>query len=615
MASSDSDEGDETLELRFATTRPGDVEQELTQQDQFNTDQVPLPATLTRESLQNTGDARRPDLDGPVRVRLSYRPAATEDFMAPLAPTLQRHLSAAAVDCSDVDWGRPDYLVLEDFGTTGLRGRTDIKDDRDFSDFWRRVGRSHKSGAKGGSWGLGKLVFPVSSRVNVVFGLTVRDDDPERTPWLMGQALLNTHRIGTVEYVPHGFFARFRDDGFPMPCSNPEIIERFKAATGVTRRDEPGFSIVVPFPRPELRPAALVPLIVEHYFFPILTGALEVDADGTLISAATIDGLLEEAKGLSPAQTAFIRELHALRAEDRPVRAAPAWVRSWEEAFPEEELERLRASYARGDLIHVRVPLSLTRKDGTEAAGDFDLVVRTAQPGAEPVALFVRNAITVPNEARHFPSRTAFGALIASEGPVSEFLRDAENPAHTSWNGNAEKLTKKWRSAAARLSRIRSALRDLNALLENAEGVSDPDALIELLNVRRAAPERKKAPNPISRPVRLQIDRSEPRYRIRARRGGFSVVAGPGLQEGHLPLRLTVRCAYAVARGNAFKRYHRADFELGGSDVVVTTTGDVMHDAKNNRIAVVARARDFSLSVDGFDPNRDVVVSVTEAPE
>jgi len=43
------------MELLFRIVRPEEVEQELTQKDQFNTDKVPLAATLVRESHQEQG--------------------------------------------------------------------------------------------------------------------------------------------------------------------------------------------------------------------------------------------------------------------------------------------------------------------------------------------------------------------------------------------------------------------------------------------------------------------------------------------------------------------------------------------------------------------------------
>jgi hypothetical protein len=87
------------------------------------------------------------------------------------------------------------YLVIEDFGTRGLQGDPKQSEDdeaesgprNDFYFFWRNIGRSKKSATDLGRWGLGKTVFPASSRVNAFFALAVRHDDRRRL--LMGQAV------------------------------------------------------------------------------------------------------------------------------------------------------------------------------------------------------------------------------------------------------------------------------------------------------------------------------------------------------------------------------------------------------------------------------------------
>ena len=61
------------MELRFRHIRPDEVEQELTQKDQFNTDSVPLAATLIRESIQNSTDARVGSADEPAIIRISFK--------------------------------------------------------------------------------------------------------------------------------------------------------------------------------------------------------------------------------------------------------------------------------------------------------------------------------------------------------------------------------------------------------------------------------------------------------------------------------------------------------------------------------------------------------------
>lgn len=611
--------GAQLLEIRFAETRRSDVEQELTQKDQFDTDKVPLPATLIREAIQNTNDARADDNHGPVTMRIGFHKAtAVPDFLAEVFAGLKPHLVAVDVATDGLDFDLPDFLTLEDFGTTGLTGSLEVKDSKHFSDFWRRIGRSHKGGSSGGSWGLGKLVFPFSSRIYTMFGLTVREGE-EGPGWLMGQTILSTHTLGGVEHMPHGFSAEFAEDNFAIPTGDRSSLEAFRTAAGFFRTTEPGLSLAIPFPRDELSADRLIPLVIEHYFFPILTGRLIVHVGDVAIDTDTVNLLIEthKAGNLTPAHIEFIRELHAARTADAPVHAPADWaIKGFAAAFDAETLDRLRTAYARGELLHVRAPLTVKPKDASDQAGEFDLFLRVATPGVSPVTLFVRNAITIPNEARSFVSPTTFGALVAASGPVAAFLRDAENPAHTLWNGRAEKLVRRWRSPSPSLAAVRKALRDLNQALENSAGVKDPDALLDLLNIRRTADSPKPTPNPIVRKPKVDIPPPQPpRFRLRTRSGGFSIVAGPALTHDDLPMKLLVRCGYAVARGNALKRWDPNDFEFSESSGLATTSTGATLNGTGNRLALTATESTFEVDVAGFDVNRDVVVVISEIRE
>jgi hypothetical protein len=123
--------------------------------------------------------------DAPSRARLAH-------YFARLSPALVGR--QIEVD----DFGVPQmpcrFLVVEDFGTTGLEGDTLLFRDPAPTDsspqyfywFWRNIGRSGKTGDELGRWGLGKTVFRAASRVGCMFGLTIRKSD-QRTI-LMGQA-------------------------------------------------------------------------------------------------------------------------------------------------------------------------------------------------------------------------------------------------------------------------------------------------------------------------------------------------------------------------------------------------------------------------------------------
>ena len=153
------------------------VESGVTQRDQFRNDEVELSDTIVRESIQNSLDATLP---GEVtHVRFSYIDGSRleSSFVEELFSGQLEHAEAAGRDVQAVDFSVPSALVIEDFGTKGLTGGTDVKDNDNFSDFWRRHGKSHKTGTSRGRWGLGKLVYSSSSMLGVFFGLTVRNGE------------------------------------------------------------------------------------------------------------------------------------------------------------------------------------------------------------------------------------------------------------------------------------------------------------------------------------------------------------------------------------------------------------------------------------------------------
>jgi hypothetical protein len=606
------------MELLFREVRPDEVEQELTQRDQFNTDRVPLAATLVRESHQNSTDARPKNSASPVKIRIAYKASdpATAPFWRGWLIKVQEHLDASGLGLRNLDLGMPDFLVIEDFATTGLTGSVDRKDEDNFSDFWRRVGRSHKAGNKGGSWGLGKLVFPVASEIRTFFGLTIRDGDAAVQPLLMGQTVLTTHRINGTDFAPHGFFAVPGAKGFQLPVTDRALIARFSAAVGFTRRSEPGLSVAIPFPQDTLRPERLLPLIVEHYFFPILTGQLEVACGAHTITARTFDTVANPPDSpplVDPSLIAFIREI------DRAGSAAPQLTlpKSWAaqglgQVVGEQELQSLRRIYDAGALVHVRAPILLRPRQGKPEDGTFDLFLRRAPDDAPGKALFIRGSVTLPNEEINFRNRKAFAALVAPDGPVSQFLRDAENPAHTSWNGNAEKLTRNWRAAADRLREIRHSLRQLHELVDQGIRREDPDALKALISLKdRAAAPRSREPS-LVRPANVpELAPSPKLYTLTSRKGGFSLKAGPGLTANSLPLKINVRAAYDMPTGNPFKKFSRYDFDFRAgtvSDIRIKNSGANYSVPEPNALEVNVTAVNFLLEVTGFDVNRDLVV-------
>ena len=203
-----------------------------------------------------------------------------------------------------------------------------------------------------------------------------------------------------------------------------------------------------------------------------------------------------------------------------------------------------------------------------------------------------------------------FGALVAEDPAIASFLGDAENPAHTRWNGAAEKLDKNWKAGKTRLSEIRNSLNRLYEALSQAIELREPEALIDVFSIPDLTGGSKGRAR--TRPPVIPLLTPSPKlYRILERQGGFSIAAGPGLTEDKLPMRVRVRAAYDVLRGDPFKRYSPFDFDLTKDELEISATGADFAATSPNELAIDANQVAFRVDLDGFDRNRDLMVRAT----
>ncbi len=602
------------MKVFFRKIKPDEVEQEMTQRDQFNTDEVGLVETLMRELHQNSMDACDPGKV--VHTRIAIRETAPEfqtywkDMFDPLLP----HLGACSIDLAGIDLSRPRILTIEDFGTSGLTGAWDRKDEGNFSDFWRRVGCSHKGGTKGGRWGLGKLVYSSSSQLGSFFGVSVALDDPSGAPTLMGQAVLNIHRIEGTDFVQYGFFAETGPGGIPLPVRDPAKVEAFRQASGISRTKEPGLSIAIPFIRDGFTESAFIPFVVKNYFFPILTGQLEVTVGAETITAATFDELARRYGGpeLADGQLVrFIREIDTARKTPPEVTLSPTWTQNMETAVGEATLKDLRDAYGAKKLVHVRAPITLQPKTGSAEATYLDLFLRMADGGVAGRALAVRGGLTIPGESQSFRAGQVFGALVAQDKAINSFLGDAENPAHTRWTGTAGKLKDRWQNPSPRLQEVRRSLNGLHLLLAKAIERLENDALIHLLSVMDAGQKKPLKHDIIKPPIVPPIQSKPKAYSIASRVGGFAVKGVP-VPAASYPMQIRVRAAYDILRGNPFKKHSPYDFNMTNCELQYSFSGATYSATGPNEIVIEATDPEFSVEVKGFDPKRDLLVRATD---
>ncbi len=613
---------------RFTPKTPGIRERNPIAGEFFSTEATDRPGeALVREGIQNSLDAAAGE--GPVMVRMRVsgeRGACSRAEVSEFLEGLEPHLTA------DSNGLRPDaipgpedscpFLVFEDFGTVGLTGDTGEDNpqndaDNNFYYFFRAEGSSAKEG-KRGTWGVGKQVFPRSSRINSIFGLTVRADDGRKL--VMGMSVLKSHDVNGQRYMPDGWFGG--SEGLTtVPIDDEEVIDKFCKAFDVQRGDkETGLTIVVPWCQLDVGDSELREAVLQQYFWPILKGKLEV-----LIEAPGIDDLVLT-------RNSFKAEVERLDDDSRsrilPFVELTDWVgdlherdyfeikmpdasRRWEwseELFADDLLDEMRKRYEAGERLAIRVPVTVRPRNAPEEAAFFDVILERDEDLQSAEVKYIRDGLII---SRVSPGRVhGVRALVVVEEslPMAEFLRKAENPAHTEWQAAAANFSGEYKSGKSDLEFVKLSVKEIVRVLTAAAQEEAPRLLVDYFSIPASEePDEVLEPTPEPGPDPPDVDPpgpSSPRVVIRGLQDGFVVVPSQASDFDSETLR--IECAYDVRSGNAFKRYNPADFDLADLDLNVDGVDVVRAEAN----ALVIRIRDpkFRVAVTGFDTNRDVRV-------
>ncbi|MDE0393282.1 MAG: hypothetical protein OYK82_00740 [Gammaproteobacteria bacterium] len=586
---------------QFGTISPDEKEQDVTQRDQFNNDAIGLAEALVREAIQNSTDANSSDSPVTVRFRtetLAGRDAATvRTLLRPLAP----HLEATGWSTEPLGENRIELLLVEDFGTTGLTGSVVRRDRGNFYNFWRRLGGSNKRGSKGGRWGLGKLVFSSASQIGAFFGLTIREGDA--SAYLMGEAALKVHEIDDTLHRWYGYFAD-HEGSVPLPSSGVRFVQDFRSATRVRRSCEPGLSIVIPYVH-DINHESILGAIAKNYYFPILLDRLIVDVNGTVLNRVSLHDIAQRVGKTLDVPFDFIRRVGRALSEQADFEGLNGVTPQEPNAayFPEEVLDALREKYASGDVVHVRLPVELTTQAGEDELSWIDLFLQRTPAEGQPYSIFVRDRMVIPEE-RYGVIANVRGAMVASESSIATFLGDAENPAHTRWNENAERLRKNWHRPHLTLRAVRHSLRNLHRTLADEDQTVDKTALVRFFSV----PVRSELGGGGKEKFKRKRD-TVPPWRIEPRKGAFRIThttETPGLA---LPMDVRVLVSYDTPVGDPFRQYEQYDFDLSDQKTIkVEEEGAHVVDVDGNAITFRLTRPSFVVTISGFDVNRDLVV-------
>jgi hypothetical protein len=606
----------------FSPQLADQVEAEITQRDQFDNDDVDISETIVREAVQNSLDAA---VDDPSRVKVTFRwvdrkNGIKPDFFRKLFEGQLDHARAADIDVASLDFANPTALVIEDFGTCGLTGSTHEKDNDNFSDFWRRHGKSHKTGKSRGRWGLGKLVYSTTSQVGVFFGVTNRKGDPRS--YLMGQTVLNVRKVDGKQYPPHAFFAdlEHEQDPFlkiPVPVKDDNFVAEFRNNFSIQRKNEPGVSIIIPFPDIRFNVEQMIGVAIANYFYPLITGQLVLQFDEIEINSRNVRSLAKRyaAERFSQIDMLFdfIEEVYRAQ-KGRSLALKPGWINDetlGKDNFEPDVLEAIRKKFSEGELVGLYLPVTVRMKDGQARPSGFSVYLKRPEELSKGLDLYVRGGLTLPAEAK-FRERRALGAMIAEDEAICDFLGDAENAAHTQWTTHTEKLKRNYRYYQRLVFMIKHAVLQLYDLLADVTEGRDDEVLQDFFWFEDTAGNaRKKRKN--KKALFGVAPKPDPLFAIKRVKGGFSIMGTDEFSKEKLPREVSVEVAYAVDGGNAFKKYSPYDFRVGknGGIQLVPEPPQKVISARENRWVLEVGTLPFTITATGFDENRDLKIKIS----
>lgn len=596
---------------------------------------------LVRETLQNSLDAAISN-GNPVTVRFTLRNNASSNvarsgtYFSGLRPHLEHSLDVNAPGRDELDdvsgQSTFSYLLIEDFNTKGLTG--DVQQYEDLSDasasddnhfYWfvRNVGRSGKRGLEGGSWGVGKYVFPDASKINTFFFLTSRVDDSRTL--LMGQSVLKMHILDDVRHYPYGHYADIEEGSeFALPIDDQDSAQTFKHDFGLTRGEENGLSIVIPFPEDGLDRDSLLQATIRYYFSPILSGRLLVHvADGSEDTRVDYDSIYHivnqidwgrSGSSLTPQDRGrmfdLVQNLETIAEQDRIVVGQPEPRRNpgaspIVDRLQATDLENARTKFDGGEAVTFRIHTWVHLKGEEPNLSWIDLVVQRDSTLTGTHTEYVRNDLTIPGAG---PSRLGISSnfrslLVANEGYIAALLRDSEEPSHSRWNERAQRVRDRYDLGASTVRFANSAVRHIVRVLTMTQEGVHRDLLNEFFRDPGRGPSTRPPPDvpPGPSPSLAAVTR---------RANGFSVRAGDA--DGRFPKRLRIQVAYQTRRGNPLNRYDPLDFTLDSEQFTIEVDGSTIDDIELNQVLVEVESEGSGITVDGFDPNRDLLVQVDE---
>jgi len=458
----------------------------------------------------------------------------------------------------------------------------------------------------------------------------------------MGQSILRSHNFddGQQDYgfTPYGFYGHFKKENFASPVEDYEKIKSFKEAFRVNRKNESGLSIIIPYINEEITFDRLIYSTIEQYFFPIITGKLNVkiqyEDDEVSLTKATIKNAIDEFDFalLSnednlriKSKDSFIKLLDFATYIDKlnneefihlvePQKyGSPLWLRT---LFDSEIFSGLQDKFENGERIALKIPLKYHPKGQDAEIRWYKAFLEKDATLEKPENHFIRKGITITG-INSLRSPGARGIVLVDDEKLITLIGDAENPAHTEIQKDSRNFKDKYIDGDKCLSFIEKTLQKLfDELQKPAKGL-EKDLLSDFFFI----PEEKEGETDVmpdddsdgnaNNDDKVDIQGHPSKTKIFKSANGFKVIKNPS-GKSTANCVFEIKLGYRTSRGDSISKYEKLDFDINELPIKISFSGLTILKSIENEIGFKVNNDNFDLEVAGFDPRRDLVIKLKE---
>jgi len=559
-------------------------------------------------------------------------------------------------------------LLIEDFNTKGLTGSFDKDEENSTSNlvnFWWQDGFGNK-GKKGsnGSAGIGKICFIAASKMSMMWGLSKRVD--ENIPKiLLGNIAGPYHHVKKQSYLGYARYADIYIDPETEkqkvdPIIEDSEIKKFEDCFDAKREDT-GLTVIVPAITDDFSSEAILHAVMKDYFWAIINNRLEVqiydeNGDQRTLSSETLDSQLDQE--LNKDET--IRTLNSLKSRINFAREIKRINESSDQnkflglepskeygrrkklnysfnkdCVSPENLELMYKLFDDGQIVCLEFILEFRdERNNKDTTGLVQLYTQKMDKKLVAPKEFIRRSILLTSEASTISNRlpnNIASFLYINDEDMSDYVVSAEDPAHIKLT-QAKFKKNGFYSPDSALRFIRGLSEGVYKVLSRADETTDfvenfdkdifsidlPDDKINPKQKQKQKDKDKtkeKTKNPdLPKPEKtIQIISKE----ILKDNDGFKVKSTSSMHDFisngdiKLPLIIDIKAAYESIKGKkgSWTHYSKNDFEFDGDIEILIDPIDsaTLISAKSNNLKIEANNANFSVTLKGFDKNRDLL--------